>query len=159
MFRAPNTVLCVKTTGISKWEQQVTNNVVATMWRNAWGQRLDCCRKFAREKIWGMWSRFFWLTWDSLIYVVGMFTSCWLNILKLWWSRVWCRITRWTVTFLSMCCIGVQGIIEATGPSEMITMYLASHTVGSLWCRQSQQSFNTLTPFNFLFLYECYMLA
>jgi hypothetical protein len=30
---------------------------------------------------------------------------------------------------------------------------------GSLWRRQSQQSFNTLTPFNFLFLYECYMLA
>jgi hypothetical protein len=30
---------------------------------------------------------------------------------------------------------------------------------GSLRRRQSQQSFNTLTPFNFLFLYECYMLA
>jgi hypothetical protein len=28
-----------------------------------------------------------------------------------------------------------------------------------LWRRQSQQSFNTLTPFNFLLLYECYMLA
>jgi hypothetical protein len=32
-------------------------------------------------------------------------------------------------------------------------------TAGSLWRRQSQQSFNTLTPFNFLFLYGCYMLA
>jgi hypothetical protein len=30
---------------------------------------------------------------------------------------------------------------------------------GSLRRSQSQQSFNTLTPFNFLFLYEWYMLA
>jgi hypothetical protein len=58
-------------------------------------------------------------------------------------------------TFLWSCVKYDIGEICTFGCCILSSIYLT----GSLWRRQSQQSFNTLTPFNFLFLYECYMLA
>jgi hypothetical protein len=50
-----------------------------------------------------------------------------------WWVAHRCSIPQWTVSRIN----------------SFIT--ILSHSTGSLWRRQSQQSFNTLTPFNFLF--------